>query len=85
MFYIYNNKEVVEVEVLSKNTVDYHNDTFTYYSIKFRNIVKIEVSSNRLYDSKSKARDALVNITRTRLTSLKGQVEELETRLKFLG
>ncbi len=83
MFYI-NNHEVVEVDVLYKNTSDYHNDTFTYYDIKCKGEVKLNVSSSNMYDSEVQAAQVLEGILERSITSKKIEVEILEGKLSKL-
>lgn len=83
MFYIHNH-EVVEVEVLAKNTSDYHNDTFTYYDIKCNGEVKLNVSSSNMYDSGVQAAQVLEGILERNITSKKVEVEILEGKLSKL-
>ena len=80
MFYI-NDYEVVEVDVLSKNTSDYHNDTLTYYNIRYNETVKLHVSSSKMYASEVQASLVLEGILRSTIKSKKIEVEFLEGKL----
>jgi len=84
--YFIENDQVLEVEVISKRIVHYHNDYLTHYFIKIveSGDLRFDIQEGGLEEDKSVAVFKLHTMLSNEITTLELEIGKLKDKLKLL-